>query len=317
MSARGSARVLVTGGRGFVGARLIAALSRRHPDWEIDAPNGAPGAPDTVDVTSPEAMADWVRRGRPDMVVHLAAVSAVTQASSAPRLAWDVNLGGTLNLVLALAEHAPQARLLYVSSAEVYGATFQAGRPVDEAGLLQPVNPYAASKAAADILVRQAAAGGLSAVVMRPFNHIGPGQSEAFAVPSFAAQIARIEAGTQAPVLHVGSLDDERDFLDVDDVVEAYLLALEHEPPPAERVFNVASGQPVRMGEVLDQLLALSSRRIEVRTDPSRLRATSVRRVVGDAGRLRSVLGWNPRGSLPATLQAILAEQRALAGVRG
>lgn len=311
MPANGSARVLVTGGRGFVGARLTAELGRRRPDWEIDAPSGLPGDPGAVDVTSAEAVADWVRRGRPDMVVHLAAVSAVTQATSEPRVAWDVNLGGTLNLVLALMEHAPGARLLYVSSAEVYGATFQEGRPVDESGLLQPVNAYAASKAAADILVRQAAAGGLSAVVMRPFNHIGPGQSEAFAVPSFAAQIARIEAGRQPPVLHVGSLDDERDFLDVEDVVDAYVRALEQ--PTEDRVFNVASGEPVRMGDLLERLLSMSSRRIEVRTDPSRLRATSVRRVLGDAGRLRAALGWRPRRELSATLQAILAEQRTLA----
>ena len=312
-----SARVLVTGGHGFVGARLLAALRRRRPDWTVHAPPGVPAGPGSLDVLDAEAVAASVKAAQPDMVVHLAAVAAVTAAVSDPRQAWAVNLGGTLNLVMALSEHAPRARLLFVSSAEVYGVGSPSGGATDEAALLAPVNPYAASKAAADILVRQSMATGLAATVMRPFNHTGAGQSEAFVVPSFAAQIARIEAGLQPPELHVGSLDDERDFLDVEDVVEAYILALEQPQHAAQQVFNVASGRAVRIGDVLEMLLSRSQAAIQVKVDEARLRKATSRRVVGDAGRLRATLGWSPRTPLGDTLQAVLDEQRARTGRSG
>lgn len=307
-------RVLITGAHGFVGRHLAAALRERRPDWRLDLPEG-PGGAEGLDVTDDEAVSRRIERLCPDIVVHLAAVAAVTASVKDPRLAWRVNLDGTLNLVLAMQAHAPAAHLLFVSSAEVYGDSLRSETPVDEAGLLQPVNPYAASKAAADILVRQATAAGLSATVARPFNHTGPGQSNAFVAPNFARQIARIEAGLQPPVMEVGSLDDERDFLDVEDVVDAYRLLLERRHDPAVRqVFNVASGVALRIGDILERLLSAARLRIEVRVDPNRLRSAPIPRVVGDASRLRA-LGWRPTRSIDDTLQAVLDEQRrALAG---
>jgi GDP-4-dehydro-6-deoxy-D-mannose reductase len=216
-----------------------------------------------------------------------------------------------LNLVLAMQEHAPQAHLLYVSSAEVYGASLKSGAPATEQTLLQPMNPYAASKAAADILVLQAAANGLSATVMRPFNHTGAGQSESFVAPSFAAQIARIEAGLQPPVLSVGSLDEERDFLDVHDVVRAYAMALDARTSMATgEVFNVASGQAVRIGDLLERLLRQARVPIEVRIDPERLRRASIPKAVGDPAHLRQALNWVPTIDLDTTLIAVLDDQR-------
>ena len=305
-------RVLITGAGGFVGRHLAAALRERRPDWTLDLP-GAPGVAGGLDVTDAEAVSQWIERRRPDIVVHLAAVAAVTASVKDPRLAWRVNLDGTLNLVLALQAHAPAAHLLFVSSAEVYGDSLKGEKPVDETSLLQPVNPYAASKAAADILVRQASAAGLSATVARPFNHTGPGQSDAFVAPNFARQIARIEAGLQAPLIEVGSLDDERDFLDVADVIDAYRLLLERRGEPAARgAFNVASGVALRIGDILERLLSAARKRIEVRVDPGRLRSASIPRVLGDASRLRT-LGWRPTRSIDDTLQAVLDEQRRFA----
>ena len=299
-------KVLITGAGGFVGGHLTAALTAHNPDWKLDAPGGAVG----VDVTDAQAVEHWIRDSQPDIVVHLAAVAAVTASVRDPRLAWRVNLHGVLNVVLALQEHAPAAHLLFVSSAEVYGESLNTGLPVNEGALLQPVNPYAASKAAADILVRQATAAGLSATVARPFNHTGPGQSEAFVAPNFAAQIARIEAGLQAPVIEVGSLDDERDFLDVTDVVSAYRLLLgRREEPEARGVFNIASGEPIRIGDVLDRLLSLAKVRIEVTVDPTRLRAARIPRVIGDSSRVRA-LGWAPTVPLGQTLAAVLEDRR-------
>lgn len=182
--------VLVTGGLGFVGGRLVRRLGAAYPGWSIDAPDRAPtGDSFGLDVTDAAAVDAWIAERRPRVVAHLAAIAAVTASVKDPREAWRVNLNGTLNVVMALQAHAPAARLLFVSSAEVYGLSLATGQPVDETALLQPLNPYAASKAAADMLVRQASAAGLDTIVVRPFNHTGPGQSEAFVASSFAGQI--------------------------------------------------------------------------------------------------------------------------------
>lgn len=304
-------KVLITGAGGFVGRHLTLALRAAYPDWVLDTPN-SPGGIDVTDALGVEA---WIRDAHPDIVVHLAAVAAVTASVKDPRLAWQVNLDGTLNVVLAMQQHAPSAHLLFVSSAEVYGDSLKNTEAITEAAPLQPVNPYAASKAAADILVRQAVSGGLSATIMRPFNHTGVGQGEAFVAPNFAAQIARIEAGVQPPMIEVGSLDDERDFLDVADVIDAYKLVLERRHDPAAHgVFNVASGVAVRIGDLLDRLLSMARLKIEVRVDPERLRPSPIPRVVGDASRLRA-MGWAPAHALDNTLAAILEDRRQAAGI--
>lgn len=308
------ARVLLTGGQGFVGSRLRALLGVRHPSWTLLAPSRRPGADDApvLDVTDPESVNAAIADFHPDIVVHLAAVTTVNAAMQAPREAWRVNFDGAFNVVMALRDFAPKAHLLFISSAEVYGASLRRGGLTGEDALLQPLHPYAASKASADILVRQSAATGLSATVMRPFNHIGPGQAEAFMAPSFAGQIARIEAGLQEPVLSVGSLDDERDFLDVQDVVRAYADVLDSRATlePGE-VFNVASGKAVRIGDVLEILLSQARVPIEVRLDASRLRSAPMSRIVGDASHLREKLHWRPEISLEDTLSRILQERRA------
>jgi len=308
---RAGSRLLMTGGHGFVGRYLTSAVAHNRPDWVIDIPPLPTADGVGLDVADADAVSAYVKAAQPEIVVHLAAVSTVTTSVEDPRLAWDINFGGTLNLVLALQKHAPKAHLLYVSSAEVYGASLNSGAPATEQALLQPMNPYAASKAAADILVRQAAVNGLSATIMRPFNHTGAGQSESFVAPSFAAQIARIEAGVQPPVLSVGSLDEERDFLDVHDVVRAYTMAIDARATLAPgAVFNVASGQAVRIGDLLERLLRQARTQIEVRVDPERLRSISVPKAIGDAGHLRKTLKWAPSIDLDNTFQAVLEDQR-------
>ena len=305
----GALKVLVTGGAGFVGSRFIATLERTCPEWVIDAPSSAKG--EDLDITDAAATAAWIKRHRPAAIIHLAAVAAIKDSVNDPRHTWNVNVGGTQNIVMAMQDHAPNAHLVYVSSAEVYGQSFLPGTPVTEAALLQPVNPYAASKAAADILVRQAAVDGLFATIMRPFNHTGAGQTERFAVPSFAFQIAKIEAGLQEPVLSVGSLEDERDFLDVEDVVNAYILTLMSRDrlKPGD-IFNISSGIGIRMGDVLDSLLRLSSKAIKVEIDEGRLRKITIPRIVGDSERIRATLGWCPHISFETTLAEVLEERR-------
>ncbi len=172
------------------------------------------------------------------------------------------------------------------------------------------MNPYATTKAAADLLLGEMAEAGLQAVRFRPFNHTGPGQSTAFAVPSFAAQIAAIERGEREPVMRVGNLDARRDFLDVRDVVEAYLLAATASSLPRGVVLNLASGEPRRIGDVLDALLRLSSVAIRVERDPALMRPSDVPVTAGNAARARALLGWRPSIPWETTLRDVLDDHR-------
>ena len=179
-----------------------------------------------VDVSDADAVSKLVRDAQPDACIHLAAVTTVANARQDPDRAWHVNLHGTLNVARAVLAHARGCRLLFASSAEIYGRSFAAGRPLDETAPPAPMNGYAATKAAADLALGAMANDGLRVVRLRLFNHTGPGQSADFVLPAFARQIALIEAGRQASPLQVGGLDSMRDFLDVRDVCSAYVACL-------------------------------------------------------------------------------------------
>jgi GDP-4-dehydro-6-deoxy-D-mannose reductase len=322
-------RVLVTGGGGFVGRHLIAALDAAlAPGSEIVA--GSTTGKENVleigggghariplrvvemDVTDPRQVSGVIKAEQPTHIVHLAAVAPFTGATRDPRMTWNINLNGTLNIALAVADECPECRIAFSSSAEVYGASFKAGVPLDESAALQPVNPYASSKAAADLMLGQMALQGLKVARLRPFNHTGPGQTEDFAIPSFAAQIARIERGLQEPVMRVGSLDSMRDFLDVQDVVDAYVhTILLGDELPVGCVMNLASGRARRIGDMLDTLLAMSDIRIEVTPDPARFRPSDTPLVVGDSSRARALLHWQPERDVDYTLASVLGYWRA------
>ncbi|MDB5371211.1 MAG: NAD-dependent dehydratase [Roseomonas sp.] len=312
-------RILVTGATGFVGRHLLPRLRHAFPRASLLAAerHGVPDCPLAeivlpMDLEQPEGMEALVRDAAPDVVVHLAAQAAVGEAFADPARTWRVNLLGTMALANATMRHAPHAPFLFISSAEVYGLSFRDSTvPLTELAPMQPANPYAASKAACDIALGEMSLRGLRCIRMRPSNHTGPGQSEGFVVAAFARQIARIEAGLQDAVMHVGALNRWRDFLDVRDVCSAYAMALQAAPelPPAS-VFNVASGTLRRIGDVLDALLARSRVAVRVEEDATRLRPTDVPRTAGDAGLLRRRLGWTPETSWDKTLDDVLADWR-------
>ncbi len=305
----GSPRILVTGAGGFVGGWMTARLRAALPKGEVMGAGAVDGP--ALDVTQPAGVDALVERYRPTAVIHLAGVSSLVKAKAEIRAAWDVNLFGTLNLAEAVIRHAPGARFVQAGSSEVYGGSFNAaGGTVDEDAPLAPLNPYATTKAAGDLLLGEMAEAGLDAVRVRPFNHTGPGQATAFAVPAFAAQIAAIERGEREPVLRVGNLDARRDFLDVRDVVEAYLLAATVPGLPRGVVLNVASGEPRRIGDVLDALLAMSRVAIRVEPDPALMRPSDVPVTAGDAARARALLGWRPRIPWETTLRDVLDDHR-------
>ncbi len=302
-------RILVTGLSGFAGSHLAPAVAALLPDATL--------LPLGCDLTDQAGVAARVRDVRPDACLHLAAIAAIPVARADPSLAWSVNLHGTLGLARALLAHAPAAPLLFVSSADAYGASFRAGRPLDESAPLAPLNTYGVTKAAADLALGAMAAEGLHAIRLRPFNHAGPGQSDDFAIPAFARQIALIAAGRQTPVLRTGNLDSWRDYLDVRDVCAAYALCLANASRiPPGTILNIASGTPRRIGDVLDALIARSGVSVRLELDPARARPADIPMAAGDSSRLRALLGWSPRIAWERTLDEVLQDWTARVAIQ-
>jgi GDP-4-dehydro-6-deoxy-D-mannose reductase len=291
-------RAFVTGAAGFVGRQLVPRL-----EAEGYAVTGSDRELDVADAAALEAA---VARARPELLVHLAAVSSVPASRREPELTWRVNYLGARNLLEAAARKAPGARVILVCSGDEYGPAAPGAPAFDEASPLRPGSPYARTKAAADLLGGVFAARGLDVVRPRPFNHTGPGQSDAFVLASFARQALEIAHGLREPVLRVGNLDSVRDFLDVDDVVEAYLRLARREVPAD--AYNVASGRGVRVGDALERLLALAGVSPRIEIDPERLRPADFS--VGDASRLRRTTGWEPRVPFERTLARLLDDWR-------
>jgi len=296
-------RVLLTGASGFVGRRLAAQLAG---DGHVvgGLAHDLAGMPEEVepllaDVCEASALAAAVARFDPEVVVHLAALSHVGDSWRRIDEYFKVNIVGTENLLAA----ARGRRALVVSSAEVYGLVPDAEQPIVESRAVAPRSPYAMTKAVAE---RMALAAG--ATVARLFNLAGPGQLPTFALPSFAAQLAAIEAGAAPPVLSVGNLSAERDFLHVEDGAAG--LARIALGGATGEVYNVASGAAVSIAQALERLIAISGLVVRVEEDPARLRPVDVPRLCGDASRLRA-LGWTPQRGLETALADTWCEARA------
>jgi GDP-4-dehydro-6-deoxy-D-mannose reductase len=297
------ATIFVTGAAGFVGHHLMPALAAAFPNAVLTTPK--------IDVRDAAQAEEAVRAASPDVCIHLAAVSAIATARDAPDQAWAVNFRGTMNLAWALSWYAPTCQMLFVSSADAYGASFKSGRPLNEQAPLAPLNVYGHTKAAADLALGGMAAQGLRVVRLRAFNHTGPRQTEDFVVPTFARQIARIAAGLQPPVLEVGNLDTCRDFLDVRDVCAAYVACIaRRDELAAGTILNLASGHARRVGDVLTDLAALADVEIAIKVDAARVRPTDVPIACGDPSKARLTLGWEPTIPWAQTLKDVLDDWR-------
>jgi GDP-4-dehydro-6-deoxy-D-mannose reductase len=289
--------ILVTGAGGFVGGYLLAEL-------------GQSVVPSQADVTDSAAVAQEVAEVAPSAIVHLAALSSVADSWLAGAEVWRVNAIGTVNVLDAAAAERPAARVLVVSTGEVYGRADVF--PTPEEAPLRPISPYAASKAAAELASERARiSDGLDVVVARAFPHVGPRQDERFAVASWAAQIARLEA-QGGGTLAVGDLSVERDLTDVRDVVRAYRLLLG--PSVAAGTYNVASGRAVTLADVVETLVGLAECSVTVAVDEERLRPVDIPVLCGDPSRLEQATGWRPTIPLEQTLADTLSAARASLG---
>jgi GDP-4-dehydro-6-deoxy-D-mannose reductase len=214
-----------------------------------------------------------------------------------------------LNILQLVVNTGMKSRLLVVASNEVYGAVSPDELPVDENTQLEPRNPYGVSKVAQDLLARQYyLSHGVDVVRARAFNHLGPRQSPQFVAANFARQIAEAEAGLRKPVIRVGNLQAQRDFTDVVDVVQAYALLMER--GQSGEAYNIGSGQPRSVQNVLDDLLAMSSVQVCVERDPVRMRPSDVPVIYADISKLQRDTGWQPAISFEESLARVLAYWR-------
>lgn len=309
VTASGS-RVLVTGARGFVGGYLIPVLESEG--YEVYGLSRGPAPSDrrserwiAADLTDAEALRAALKRLRPSAIVHLAAQSSVPRSFREPLPTLENNILGAAALLYAAAELSPHPTVLVIGSPEEYGRVTPKQQPLRETHPLQPVSPYGVSKAAQSLLALSLYySAGLPSVVIRPFNHTGPGQSPQFVLPAFAQQVARIEAGLQEPVIRVGNLEALRDFTDVQDIVRAYSAALRHCPPG--RVYNLGSGRTIRTGWLLDELLKRSRVHITVEADPGRMTPSDIPELRADPKEFITATGWQPAIPLEQTVADVL-----------
>jgi len=284
---------LVTGDAGFVGCHALQ-------NWP-QAVGLAQCAGQAVDIRDKAALLRVLAKIAPKEVLHLAGISFVPDALKNPRLTYEVNFLGTLNLLEALAETGFTGRFLFVSSGDAYGLASENELPLCETHPLRPRNPYAVSKAAAEALCYQwSQMGPFEVIVARPFNHIGPGQSAQFAISDFARQIAEIAAGRREPVLRVGNIDVTRDFSDVRDVLAAYDALFASGDNGA--IYNVCSGVERSVRSLLERLLQLAQVQADVRHEPSRWRPAEQPRVCASHEKLSARTGWQPAQQIDDTL---------------
>jgi GDP-4-dehydro-6-deoxy-D-mannose reductase len=295
---------LVIGADGFVGHHLVHHLRDAGDEvTEAVGPHASTaGGRHPVDVRDRHVVEELVAGAQPDALYHLAAVAYGPDAARDVAAAIAITVGGSANVLSAVSRASPRTVVLVPGSSEVYGAP--ASHLIPESTELRPVNLYGATKLAQEALaLTYGRAHAVRVIVTRSFNHIGPGQRDAFAVASFAHQLRAIEAGTHEPRLRVGNLDSVRDFTDVRDVVRAYRLLVEGDH--AGEPVNVASGEGRTLRSLVDSLIEISGLEVAIEVDPDRLRSSDPPRIVGDAHRLQVLTGWAPVIPIERTLRDI------------
>lgn len=317
-------KAFITGISGFAGNFLARQLLNEgvyavsgtyHAEQSLE--NIADIAPQLhlhkVDLTDGQAIDSVISSIKPDVIFHLAALASPAQSFKDPSLTFTTNVTGQIHLLEAIRKAGLSAsRIVIVSSAEVYGIVKESDLPIDEATQMNPVSPYAVSKITQDYLGLQYFLTYDQHIVrVRPFNHIGPGQKTAYAVSTFAQQIALIEKRKQEPVLRVGNLSAKRDFTDVRDIVKAYVLLAEKGTPGD--VYNIGSGVSYEMKVILEKLVSFSTEKITIETDQSRFMPVDIPDNRTDNTKLRKQTGWETTISIDRSLRDVLDYWRRIA----
>lgn len=317
-------KAFITGIAGFAGSHLTEALLEKnisvfglfHPKHPIENLEHIKDKITLVagDILEAKKLKANLRNESWDYVFHLAAFSSPAQSFKNPQKTLENNIVGEINLLEGLVSAKSKAKILIIGSADEYGRVEPKHLPIDENTPLSPTSPYAVSKVAQDLLGLQYFINNkLQIVRVRPFNHIGPRQSHLFAIASFAAQIAQCEkkgGGT----IKVGNLDTSRDFTDVRDMVKAYILALDE--GELGEVYNLGSGQAVKMADILKTMVSQSSAKIRIETDKSRLHSHDIKTIYCDSKKFREKTGWAPKIPLETTLSDTIDYEREKLQVR-
>jgi GDP-4-dehydro-6-deoxy-D-mannose reductase len=307
-------KALITGITGFAGSHLAEHLLNAGMEvygaarWRSNVNNIENIKNDvhllTADIRDGHSLEVVLSESKPDYIFHLAAQSFVPMSWRAPTDTMETNLIGTIHLFEAVRKLKISPRIQFAGSSEEYGFVYPNELPITEENPLRPLSPYGVSKLAADKLSYQYCMSyGLHIVVTRAFNHTGPRRGDVFVTSNFAKQIAEIEKGSE-PVIHVGNLEARRDFTDVRDMVRGYLLAVEKcqqgEP------YNICSGKTIRIKDVLDMLLSMTDKQIEIRQDPDRMRPSDVDVLQGDCSKFKKQTGWEQTISFKKTMEDLL-----------
>jgi GDP-4-dehydro-6-deoxy-D-mannose reductase len=306
-------RILISGGTGFVGSYLVRHLKSSQAKLivlssEARANFGESGVDYCrVDIRNADDVQAAFRAAQPNQIYHLAGVSSVARCWDNPRLAFDVNVVGSYNVFEGALRLPSQPRILNVSTAQVYAHSSSA---LTETSRQAPDNPYAATKAMAELLtIQYKKCTNWGVITARAFNHTGPGQPPDFVLPSFAKQFAEMEAGLCPPVLKVGNITVKRDFTDVRDVVVAYseLLA----KGTTGESYNVCSGRAILLADIVNQFQKNCNVAVKIELDSDRVRTSDVPEVVGDPRKIQVTTRWRPKIPLGTTLKDLLDYWRA------
>lgn len=261
------------------------------------------------DIEDPFSVAHAVQRAAPERVYHLAAQSYPSESWDAPVTTMRTNVEGTINVLEAVRQHCPAARVHIAGTSAQYGFIRPDDTPITEAHPMRPLSPYGVSKVAAELSgIQYHATYGMHVVVTRSFNHVGPHQGDRCSIQTFCQQMAAIEAGQQEPVLSVGNLEPRRDFSHTTDVARALWLLLEHGTPG--EVYNLCSGQATRIGDIVDMVRQQGQVPVAVQVDPARLRPVDEPLLVGDNTKLCEATGWRPRIGMEQIVADVLAHWR-------
>ena len=304
-------KALIIGAAGFVGNYLIKHIQETY-DWELAATKLENETLEydniqvyNLNILYKEEITALLKEMQPDYIFYLAAQSSVSLSWKNPLLTVDINIKGCLNLLECLRELEQNPRILLIGSGEEYGYIQPEDTPVKETTVLAPGNIYAATKACQNMLgTIYARAYNMNIILVRAFNHVGPGQTPTFVVSDFCHRVALIENGKQAPVIKVGNLEAMRDFTDVRDVVRAYGMLIQK--GEKGHTYNIGSGHAVCIRSLLENILKLSTVPITVEIDSAKLRPLDIPIIEADISKLTECISWKPEIPQIQTLQETL-----------
>lgn len=310
-------KALIIGAAGFVGSYLAHHLQK---DWgwsvvatKLEEETFQMDGVECYDlnILDGNAVQECLLTIKPDYIFHLAAQSSVALSWNNPDLTLDVNIKGCVHVLEAVRRLQKKVRILLVGSSEEYGYRSSCSRKrIGEEEPVHPKNIYAATKACQNMLGSiYANAYQMDVMMVRAFNHIGLGQVSTFVVSDFCKQVAEIENGKREAIIRVGNLSAKRDFTDVRDIVRAYALLIQK--GKAGETYNVGSGHAISIQELLEKILLLSKKEIQIEIDPTKLRPLDVPLIEADIRKLQELTGWKREISLEDTLQEILNDWRA------